>query len=85
MAVQIMTYRDLPEEVRRDSGAQRLARLQERLADRTLTEEQRAALQTEIQWVSAWIQGTIEVSPTPSVINHEVSVGESLVLDEETV
>lgn len=75
MAVKVMTYLDLSEEVRAHAGAQFAARVRERLADRTLSEGQREALLAEVSHIESWVAGTLPVA-TPT--HHDVQVVETV-------
>lgn len=69
--IKVMTYLDLNPEFRAEAAQKKLDILGPRLADRTMTAEQRQLVQEEIQTTNAWVRGSIPV-------HHSVEVSEAL-------
>lgn len=76
MAIKQMNYLDIPEEARKKAGSKRLMQLKFNLIDRSLTPEQRKAVEAEVKLVNSWVSGRIE--PT----NHVLVVSDDLRVDE---
>lgn len=55
MTIRTLTYKDIPSARRREAASKSKLRLQERLADRSLTEEQRSDLLDHLATLDKWL------------------------------
>lgn len=62
MAIRSLTFLDIPASKRRESASRALIRLQERLGDNTLSEDQRQQLKDQATRLEGWVAGR---SPQP--------------------
>lgn len=80
MAIKQLNYLDIPEEARKKAGTKRLAQLKYHLIDRSLTTEQRKAVEDEIKLVNSWVAGRV---PTDNPgVDHVLVVSEDLRVSE---
>ncbi len=69
--IQRMSYKDIPEQDRKQSGMLRLSQLKMSLADRTLPVSQREVVENEVVHINSWMAGTL---PTPNVAPKQIEV-----------
>ena len=67
--IKVMTYLDLASEYRDQAAQKKIEALGPRLADRTLSAEQRQVVQDEIQATDEWRRGTLHVVEVSEVLN----------------
>ena len=60
MAIKYLTYKSIPRDRRKAIAAAKTARLKESMV-LAVTEEQRAAVQAEIDRLTTWVNGTLPV------------------------
>lgn len=63
MAVQRMTYLDLPAHKRRETSQRAIARLQEQLLDINLSPEQSDKIRERLTHLQGWTAGTLSIEP----------------------
>jgi len=65
MAIQSLSYLNIPEARRREMGSKALQRVYEALHDPMLSEEQRGRMQERIERLNQWVAGTLPVTEPP--------------------
>ena len=60
MAIRHLNYTAIPLDQRRKTGQRLLLQYRDQLRNPTLTEEQRALIQAQIDKVNGWISGTLK-------------------------
>lgn len=63
MAVQRMTYLDLPAQKRRETSQRAIYKLQEQLLDPNLSPEQSDKIRERLTHLQGWMAGTLPVEP----------------------
>jgi hypothetical protein len=69
MAIQSLSYLDIPQSKRRSMVAKSVAKIREGLTDPAITPTQKTKLQERMAQLEMWVAGTLPVS-TPSPIQE---------------
>jgi len=73
MAVYYIDYTSVPSHKRAAAGHQQMITLRSKLRDPTLTQEQKDAIQVEVDKINAWMNGT--ATPAVPSVPHHSTVG----------